>query len=201
MRTNHKLKAINVVERYGKVQIRVGRNNIQKLYLHNVNNGAEIIGRCPRLETVNISGDDISKNMIVKNNKHLKSIRVGAGLNALENITISSCNNLEDITLQSNSKKEKKCLKKIEISNNKKVAYIGLGSVCPNVSNLIIKNLPNLKELNVRKNHHIKKLKLVYLPYYNFWYFDCTVPYVKVYVDYDWEWVDKTADLNRTHPY
>ena len=303
LRKNHRIQEINVAGYYGKNQIKIGKNHIKKLNLKNVNGGAEAVGKCSEIEKLRIVGDQTSKYMVIKNNKHIKSISLGSRMEALEKVTVKFCKNLEKLDIYTKSRAKLNNLKSIEVLNNKKMKYIEVGSNCPNVSKFIIRNLPVLRCLSVEKNNFIENLrlenvpklrtviwengklsnleiigensistmeisnnnfkkfeypelknlstlniennklqgsfnvdnypqiydfvlannnltmiygieekdyswrlhcngnenlKLVYLPNYYFWYFDCTVPHVKIYVCCNEEWVDKTADKHIT---
>lgn len=300
-----KLETLKIeVHKKNKTKIKISsKNHIKKLDLKNVNGGAEAARKCSKIEKLRIVGDQTSKYMVIKNNKHIKSISLGSRMDALEKVTVKSCKNLEKLDIYTKSRAKLNNLKSIEVLNNKKMKYIEVGSNCPNVSKFIIRNLPVLRCLSVEKNDFIENLrlenvpklrtviwengklsnleiigensistmeisnnnfkkfeypelknlstlnignnklqgsfnvdnypqiydfvlannkltmiygieekdyswrlhcngnenlKLVYLPNYYFWYFDCTVPHVKIYVCCNEEWVDKTADRHIT---
>lgn len=162
LRSNHKLEEISISEIYGRNSIKLGKNNIKKLYLNNINGGAASVGKCTKLERVEIGNDKTSKKLIVKNNKHLKSIYIYEGVSALKRITLKSCKNLKEIDIDPEAKLKK--IKKFEMINSKKIQLINLAEQCPNISSFILKNLPNLKEIDVTKNNFIKSLKLENVP-------------------------------------
>lgn len=190
------LKSIELLNNKKMKYIDVGSNcpNVSKLTVQNL----------PELRGLYVEKNNFIENLRLENVPKLKTIIWENG--KLRNLEIIGKNSLSTMEISNNNFEkfeypELKNLSELNIKNNKLHGAFNVDNY-PKVYefNLNNNNLTMIYGMEEKKNlrgfycNENKNLKLVYLPNYYFWYFDCTVPYVKIYVCCEEEWVDDTAE-------
>lgn len=190
------LKRIELLNNKKMKYIDVGSHcpNVSKLTVQNLS----------ELRGLYVEKNNFIENLRLENVPKLKTIIWENG--KLRNLEIIGKNSLSTMEISNNNFEkfeypELKNLSELNIKNNKLHGAFNVDNY-PKVYefNLNNNNLTMIYGMEEKKNlrgfycNENKNLKLVYLPNYYFWYFDCTVPYVKIYVCCEEEWVDDTAE-------
>lgn len=190
------LKSIEVLNNKKVKYIEVGSNcpNVSKFTIRNL----------PGLRCLSVEKNNFIENLRLENVPKLRTVIWKNS--KLSNLEIIGKNSISTMEISNNNFKkfeypELKNLSTLNIGNNKLQGSFNVDNY-PKVYDFDLSNnnltvIYGIEEKDNGWRFHCngnENLKLVYLPNYYFWYFNCTVPYVKVYVCCEEEWVDKTAD-------